>query len=255
MRFALSCTAAAAVPGPPAAALPVAPEAGALRRHAAVLALLFLALCAWDATGLDMALARWFGSANGFAWRSVPGFVLAFHEVPRALSMLLLAALVLGVVWPFGFLRGLALGARVQLAASVLGAVAVATLIKHGSSTSCPWDLAEFGGVARHVSHWAWGLRDGGPGRCFPGGHASAAFGFVAGWWVLRRGAPRVAGVWLAVALLAGLVLGGAQQVRGAHFMSHTFWSAWVCAATGFALECAVAAWRATRLAPRQVPS
>ena len=30
-------------------------------------------------------------------------------------------------------------------------------------------------------------------------------------------------------ALLAGLALGLAQQMRGAHFMSHTLWSAWLC--------------------------
>jgi len=41
--------------------------------------------------------------------------------------------------------------------------------------------------------------------------------------------APAVARRWLAAALAAGLVLGVAQQLRGAHFMSHTLWSAWLC--------------------------
>lgn len=34
---------------------------------------------------------------------------------------------------------------------------------------------------------------------------------------------------WLAGALLAGFTLCLAQQVRGAHCMSHTFWTAWLC--------------------------
>src|SRR6218665_451834 len=45
---------------------------------------------------------------------------------------------------------------------------------------------------------------------------------------------PGVARWWLAGALLAGLVLGGAQQLRGAHFMSHTLWTGWLCWSTGW---------------------
>ena len=29
--------------------------------------------------------------------------------------------------------------------------------------------------------------------------------------------------------MLTGLLLGVAQQLRGAHYMSHTFWTAWYC--------------------------
>ena len=29
--------------------------------------------------------------------------------------------------------------------------------------------------------------------------------------------------------MLAGLVFGLAQQIRGAHYMSHTLWTAWLC--------------------------
>lgn len=114
------------------------------------------------------------------------------------------------------------------------------TVLKRLNHTSCPWDLAEFGGVARHVSHWLWGVRDGGAGHCFPAGHASTAFAYLAGWFVLRRSAPRAAGRWLLGALLAGMVLGLAQQMRGAHYMSHTLWTAWICWAWGLALETAL---------------
>jgi membrane-associated PAP2 superfamily phosphatase len=31
------------------------------------------------------------------------------------------------------------------------------------------------------------------------------------------------------LAVLVGLGLGWVQQMRGAHFMSHTLWSGWVC--------------------------
>ena len=56
------------------------------------------------------------------------------------------------------------------MALSALLGLAVVSVIKILSNTSCPWDLAEFGGVARYASHWALGVIDGGGGRCFPGG-------------------------------------------------------------------------------------
>ncbi len=215
----------------------------------ALTALLLGAVLLWDAGGLDLPLARRAGSAQGFAWRSVPALVLWLHEVPRALSMGLLVLLGIGAVWPYGFLRRLARRERVQLVLSILAAIAVSTLVKRLSNTSCPWDLAEFGGVARHVSHWRRGVLDGGPGHCFPAGHASAAFGFVAGWFVLRRAqfGNGLATGWLLAAVAGGLVLGLAQQLRGAHYLSHTLWSAWICWTVGLVVECGVVAAAALR--------
>jgi hypothetical protein len=57
--------------------------------------------------------------------------------------------------------------------------------------------------------------------------------------------APRIARAWLLSALIAGFVLGGAQQLRGAHFMSHTLWTAWICACVAWAVEIVFAGLRA----------
>ena len=70
--------------------------------------------------------------------------------------------------------------------AVTLVCVAAINVIKYSSNTSCPWDLAEFGGAARHVSHWLFWLPDGGPGACFPSGHSSAAFSFFTLYFVWR---------------------------------------------------------------------
>ena len=222
-----------------------------LRRCALLTVALLLALLLWDASGLDLPLARWAGSAQGFAWRSSPGLLFWLHEVPRALSLLAVALLLLGVVWPWGFLRRLARRDRVQLLLSILGAIAVTTSVKRFSDTSCPWDLAEFGGVARYVSHWSWGVWDGGAGHCFPAGHASAGLGFVAGWFVLRRTAAHMATAWLWTALAVGIFLGLSQQLRGAHYLSHTLWSAWLCWTVGLAVEYVVTA--ITAITARQI--
>ncbi len=101
--------------------------------------------------------------------------------------------------------------------------------IKRYSATSCPWDLAEFGGVAQYVSHWKLGVGDGGPGHCFPSGHAVAAFCFFGLYFMWREHDLRRARLWLAVVLIAGALFGGGQLLRGAHYPSHTLWSAWLC--------------------------
>ena len=206
-----------------------------------VLTLLALALLmTWDASGGDLWLARMAGTPMGFPWRENPFLVHVMHAGARNLSWLLVIGLFAAIRWPLGILRKLPVRDRAQLALTVLASVLAVSLIKHFSDTSCPWDLKEFGGVARHVSHWAWGVDDGGAGGCFPAGHASAAFAYVGGYFVLRRVSTRAAFIWLGAAVVAGLALGLSQQLRGAHYMSHTLWTAWICWTVGFAIDMAM---------------
>ena len=215
-----------------------------LRGPALAAAVALLVVVGWDASGLDLAAARWFGTPTGFPWRNSHALILWMHEVPRFASWLLILALIAGIRWPLGILRRLDRLARVQLALTVVSSVVAVSLIKTHSATSCPWDLQAFGGVARHVSHWAWGADDGGPGKCFPAGHASAAFAYLGGWFAFRRSSPRLAWRWLAVAAAAGVALGWGQQLRGAHYLSHTLWTAWLCWSVGLLIDAAVSLWR-----------
>jgi membrane-associated PAP2 superfamily phosphatase len=210
-------------------------------------------LLGWDASGLDLWMARLFGSVAGFPavshwfWRGV------MHEPMRNLGWLLELALLVGIFRPFGPLKRLPLPRRLQLALAPLVALVAVSGIKLHTLTSCPWDLKEFGGVATHVSHWALGVADGGNGGCFPAGHASAGFAFVAGFFVFRHTMPRLATRWLLGALCAGLLLGLAQQVRGAHFMSHTLWTAWICWVVAAVVDAGVSQWIARRPAREPV--
>lgn len=198
------------------------------------LALLVLAL-AWDASGLDLPLARLAGSAAGFPLRDDVVLSGLLHEGGRRIAWLLALALCLSVWWPAGALRRLNQRERLQLAATTLLAPLAVLLLKTASHTSCPWDLTAFGGVAAHLSHWSL-ARDGGAGHCFPAGHATTGFAFVGGYFAFRPSAPGLARRWLVGALGSGLLLGLSQQWRGAHFMSHTLWSALVC----WCVACAV---------------
>jgi membrane-associated PAP2 superfamily phosphatase len=187
------------------------------------------ALLAWDAGGLDLPLARWMAGGEAFALREHWVLAGVLHDGVRTLAWLLALWLAAGIWAPSGVLRQVPRAGRIQWLAGVVISLVLINALKHSSHTSCPWDLAEFGGAGHYFSHWAWGRGDGGPGHCFPAGHASAGFAFIGGYFALRHAAPRRA-VWLAaIVLAAGFAFGLAQQLRGAHFMSHTLWTAWVC--------------------------
>jgi membrane-associated PAP2 superfamily phosphatase len=141
----------------------------------------------------------------------------------------MLAMLVLNVWRPLPFARGLARRERVVWLLATVFAALVVGLVKQRSLTSCPWSLEQFGGAARYVSHWRWGVADGGEGHCFPSGHASAAFSLLTGGYALGAAHPKAARAWTAAVLLAGLAFGAAQWVRGAHYVSHALWAGWLC--------------------------
>ena len=216
-----------AIPSAPAA--PADPRAATGWPPPVGLAVAAVCLLAWDASGADLVLARLVGSPHGFALRDHWLASDVLHSGMRLAVWGAVTWMAVSLRWPTGVVRNLERRERVWLLGTVLLSLLAVNAIKHWSQTSCPWDLREFGGSVDHVSHWLWNIADGGPGHCFPAGHASAGFAFIAGAFALRRSQPRAARVWLAIALLAGLVMGLAQQLRGAHFASHTLWSAWLC--------------------------
>ncbi len=199
---------------------------------------LLLFTLAWDLSGLDMAVMRSIGNEQGFPWRHAWLLERALHDGLRQVLVLAFVALCAWAGWPRA-----ALPRRERLAVAALVALSLlaVNLVKNTSLTSCPWDLRAFGGVARWVSHWDWGQADGGAGRCFPGGHASSGFAFLAlclPWLAPPPGVARrrAAGLrWLAAALGVGLLAGAVQTLRGAHFPSHTLWTLWICAAVSVA--------------------
>jgi len=66
---------------------------------------------------------------------------------------------------------------------------------------------------------------------------------------------PQTARRWLAGAMLAGFVFGLAQQVRGAHYMSHTLWTAWLCWSVAAGVDAAVSRLIARSLSRAPAPA
>src|SRR5690606_5169625 len=65
-------------------------------------------------------------------------------------------------------------------------------------------------------------------GHCFPAGHATVGLWLAAlcVFWLPHK--PRAALTAFCAGLGVGLLLGWVQQMRGAHFLFHTLWSAWL---------------------------
>lgn len=214
-------------------AAPSAPSAPSVsppsrrRTDLAVTLATLIALLGWEAAGLDLPLSRLLGDAGGFPLRDHLLVRTVLHDGGRWLSGLLLAVLALDAWRPV--LRGPDRRARAYWLTVVAFGMAAVPLAKRFSSTSCPWDLAEFGGHAAYVPHWLPGLSDGGPGHCFPSGHAVAAFAFLGTWFLWRDHRPRLGRALLAGVLMLGAAFAWAQMARGAHFASHALWSAWLC--------------------------
>lgn len=190
-----------------------------------------LLILAWEALGGDLWVAHRLGGAAGFPWRHHWLTETVLHEGGRALSGV---ALVLWAAWAMGPQTEGRPSRRERWRAWVLslGLLLLVPAIKRLSLASCPWDMHDFGGAARYVSHWLswWPAQgDGGPGHCFPAGHATAAFAFLPGVWMWAAHDRRMAMRWALAVVSAGVLLSLGQTLRGAHFVSHHLWTAWLC--------------------------
>lgn len=141
------------------------------------------------------------------------------------------------------------------VALSALLVPLVTGILKRASSSHCPWDLADFGGAEAYVRLFDTAVRGAPGGHCMPGGHASGGLWFIAlaAFWLPHQ--PRRAGGVFCAALAFGFWLGWMQQLRGAHFLTHTLWSMWVaCAIVGVLYAALDASSRSTDAVPAAMP-
>ena len=204
---------------------------------------------------LDLHVARWFFDDVRRVFPLTNDWLLktVLHDGARMLSVVAALAL-LGVAvatWVTGKPRTLYAHRESLLYAAIatVAGAAVVGLAKHFSSHACPWDLAMFGGSAPYhpllAAHAALRNVDG----CFPAAHPLAGYAWLAVGFALYPIARRLAWVAWAVAFVLGTLFGGVQVVRGAHFLSHVLWTAWIVWAVNVALLGASVHWPGRRAA------
>lgn len=130
-------------------------------------------------------------------------------------------------------------GPLTYLVVAVLMATTTVSLLKQISAVDCPWDVARYGGQQPYRTLLETLGQAKARGGCFPAGHAGAGYAWVALYFALSVLRPSTRWVGLAVGIGAGLIFGLAQQLRGAHFVSHdvmTFAVCWAVAWVAFRL-------------------
>lgn len=149
--------------------------------------------------GRDLSAAAWSGVLACFM---VAGYRKAWAHLRKPLGYLLLAT----------------------LAASLLVA-----WVKSWSNVDCPWDLLRYGGARPYIDLFS--LRPVGlsRGACFPAGHASGGYAWFALYFYFLAVRPAWRWHGFVTGLALGLTFGVAQQLRGAHFLSHDLWTATIC--------------------------
>ncbi|MGR9114670.1 MAG: phosphatase PAP2 family protein [Gammaproteobacteria bacterium] len=150
------------------------------------------------------------------------GSVLAWFAEISAVLCLLLSLSAKSTL--SGFHRPLAF----LVLAGLTGPIVIACL-KNKMHVYCPWDLAIYGGEKPYLRLFDFAPPRSEVGFCFPAGHAGSGYAFICLYFFLYASKPvyKFGGLYLGLAL--GLVYGLAQQIRGAHFLSHDLFSLAVC--------------------------
>ena len=189
----------------------------------ALMALLLLV----DPAPLDFALARYFYQAGiGFIGRDSFWLEDILHDRVKQLIIALSVGCLLAFLLSLlpGRLR--AWRRHLGYVVLVLGlSTSIVPPLKTLTAVQCPWSLDTFGGTQRFSPLLGARPATDKPGRCWPGGHASAGFSLFALFFALRDRRPRLARLMLATALTLGSVLSLGRMAQGAHFLSHNLWT------------------------------
>jgi len=183
-------------------------------------------------TPLDVTIARavFFDSAHA-QWVGASSWTIneLLHTGGRWAIRVLIALVVAFWIatWVEPKWRALRRPAAYFVVSAVLS-IGVVGLLKELTNVDCPWDLTLFGGRFPYIE--LFGDRPDALrlGRCFPAAHASSGYALLALYFTFRERHAGLAKLGLALGLTTGLVFGLAQQARGAHFVSHDLWSAFL---------------------------
>ncbi|MDB5792223.1 MAG: acid phosphatase [Massilia sp.] len=209
-----------------------------LRRIYAGLAISALViLCLGRYTDIDLVLAdaAFDLNANVFPWRHAWLTEKFNHVIIKWIFLLIglgfTGLVAVDTIHPLKSLNAVnRLRTRI-VALSALFVPIVISSLKQVSSSHCPWDLLRYGGTQPYIR-----ILDTLPfgavaGHCLPAGHASSVLWILSltVYWLPEY--SRAARAAASMAIAFGGTVGLLQQLRGAHFLTHTLWSIWISCA------------------------
>ncbi|SEI68588.1 Membrane-associated enzyme, PAP2 (acid phosphatase) superfamily [Allopseudospirillum japonicum] len=104
------------------------------------------------------------------------------------------------------------------------------SLLKKVTHLPCPWDVATFGGRWPETPAWWQMFSQQYPkGYCFPAGHASSGWASLGLYFIAPYYSKKIRWCFYLSVPFVSLILGFAQQMRGAHFLSHDLATCALC--------------------------
>ena len=180
---------------------------------------------------VDRIFADYFYAMQGHSWAWKDSFIaeVIFHKGGRNLS-LLFALISLTLLITACFHTSLTVHKKplLYLFLAAAGGSLLISFLKHSLAVSCPWEFDRYGGNLVYRTVVEQLFQRNGEG-CFPAGQASAGYAWICCYFFGLHYQSKWRWAGLAMPLLAGIVLGFAQQIRGAHFISHDLWTLAVC--------------------------
>ena len=197
-----------------------------------------LAICAIGALDIDWRLSHALYAWEGYRWllRDATLTEGMLHRGGHTLSIVAwLGAL---AAWCVARRRGSTLQRPLGfLLLSVLASTLLVSWIKSWSNMDCPWDIDGLGGTRPYLDLLSFRPPELPQGRCFPAGHASGGYAWVALYFFFLAVRPAWRWRGLALGVGVGVLFGAAQQLRGAHFLSHDLWTLGICWCVAYALQ------------------
>ena len=191
-----------------------------------------VALATGDLLSLKFFIANKLYQLEGFQWSLKHHFITeaVLHDGVRTLNLIAVASLLIITLLQFiPGKRGSQKRSYVLLLLSVLLSFGLVNYLKATLGMDCPWDLRQYGGTKPYFSLWSLNDSHVSSGRCFPSGHSSIGFAWIALYFFWRRHRPTLAKTTVALSLIAGTTLGFVQQLRGAHFFVDDIATAFIC--------------------------
>lgn len=167
----------------------------------------------------DFTARRWIVDGNEPVGRAI------FYNLPKLGVMVIGVTLLVLALGPARWRDRWAFDRRaLWVAVATLATVpALAGLGKNTTNTFCPSEIRHYGGDVPYVKLCEPYPSDDRParrGHCFPAGHASGGFALMSLAWLWSSRRARIGGIALGLGL--GLWMGIYQQLKGAHYLSHT---------------------------------
>lgn len=185
-----------------------------------------------ELTNIDINLASYFydTETQSFVYKNNWLTSDILHDGGKLVSVGILLIIVILLIVSFKldklkkYRRGFA-----YLVTSMATSVVIVGIGKILSHVHCPWDLALFGGDVQYIRTFSKLPANISTGRCFPAAHASAGYALISFYFFSLSYFRKYRFIALGIGLTTGILFGGAQQLRGAHFLSHDVWTLLIC--------------------------